>query len=120
MADALSDAVSESEWHVVGDAFREAAAESEGVTDADRQSEDDADCDCSTEGEGLGVPLFCAHNGPRLDVARCVPAMEKSGDAVTPDGDELADSRPVTRVGDVVAVGGTDTVGVADSEGSTV
>ena len=49
--------------------------------------------DCAGEGVGDTVPPAGAQNGPTLNVARCVPAIELKGDCdVTLDGDAACDA----------------------------
>ena len=56
-----------------------------------------------------GVDPAGAQNGPMLNVARCVPSTELSGEPVaTTDGEPVADARPVAIV--CVTVGDTDCV----------
>ena len=47
------------------------------------------------EAELDGVDPAGAQNGPMLNVARCVPSMDASGDADAMDGDPEGDGRPV-------------------------
>lgn len=55
--------------------------------------------------EGDGVDPAGAQNGPILDVGRCVPAMEVSGDADAADAEPVGDARAVITCG-LVGEGG--------------
>ena len=59
------------------------------------------------DGDGDGVDPAGAQNGPMLNVARCVPSMDASGDADAMDGDDVADDWTVTTCARVGAEGST-------------
>ena len=59
----------------------------------------------ATDGDELGVLPAGAQNGPMLIVARCVPAMDSSGEADATVPDDVLDASAVTTVADAEAVG---------------
>ena len=82
--------------------------------DADRHSVAVPDSDAIVA-DAEGVSRLGAQNGPILNVARCVPSIDSSGDAVAAnEGDPDTDTSPVT------IVGVTDTVTDTVSETSAV
>ena len=86
--------------------------------------------DTDEDGQAEGVDPAGAHTGPMLNVARCVPTMDASGDAERTDGDPVRETRTVAivcvtdgeRDGERDCVGQcvTDTEGVPDLQRVTV
>ena len=68
----------------------------------------------ATDGVEVGVLPAGAQNGPMLNVARCVPAMDSSGDADATVPDDVLDASAVTTVAD------TEAEGLRDADGDTV
>ena len=95
-ADAAEERDGDSEFVTSGDTVlvlvSEAVAEGHALAESVAVPMSDADA--------LGVDPAGAQNGPMLNVARCVPSMEKSGDAVLIDGELLRDALTVGTVGD--------------------
>jgi len=60
--------------------------------------------------DAVGVDTSGAQNGPMLNVARCVPLIEKSGDNDAMEAEPVTVARPVATVR--VTDGDTDTVAV--------
>ena len=103
-----------------------------GETDDDAEAHAEAPGDCEPlehlltledtdeDGQADGVDPAGAHTGPMLNVARCVPAMDATGDAERMDGDPERDIRAVAIVcvtdGERDCVGQCDTDGVRDTE----
>ena len=73
----------------------------------------DGDCD-KGDADPVNVDPAGAQKGPILNVARCVPTIELRADAVTNDGETVADdsAEGIVRV--------TDTVKVTESVGDTL
>jgi hypothetical protein len=81
------------------DCVRVTDGDTDKVTDGvpDRHSVELPDSDAIVA-DALGVSLLGAQNGPMLNVARCVPSIEFSGDADAMDADPERDARTVATV----------------------
>ena len=98
----------------VPDGDKDCVTDTVGDTDSDVDTVTDRHCvtepvSVAIVGDADSVDPAGAQNGPMLNVARCVPSTELSGEPVaTTDGEPVADARPVAIV--CVTVGDTDCV----------
>ena len=95
----VTDVVTDVEAHDDAEAHEEAPGDFEPLEHKLTLEDTDGD------GQAEGVDPAGAQNGPMLNVARCVPSRDASGDADWMDGEPVGDARPVAERTDGEPVG---------------